>query len=194
MTRCKPDNQIVNKFFYVLLQVLFIFLFLTIFFFAYIHPAEKAVSKTQINIVVDDLSLDMNVRPLVPKGQEDIATILISDALDLEKKNVMKSTSEDDKRIEEQNDKIMKEAFMWVGISSSVLLMVSLCIYLSGYCLPFHIHIKEALIVVFFFALIELVFFLIIIRKYWSVDPSEIRQTLGDAIQDYIKKHHPQNN
>ena len=192
--RCKPDNPIVNKIFYVLLQVLFIFVFLTIFFFTYVHYTEKASFKTQMNIVVDDLSLDMNVKPLVPKGQEDIATILISGALDLAKKNAMKSTAEDDKRIKEQNNKIMKKAFLWAGISIGVLLVIALSLYLSGHCLQFHIHIKDALIVVFFVAMTELTFLLVVTREYWSVDPSAVRQTLGDAIQDYIKKHHPQNN
>lgn len=194
MMRCKPDNPIVNKIFYVLLQVLFIFVFLTIFFFTYVHSTEKASFKTQMNIVVDDLSLDMNVKPLVPKGQEDIATILISGALDLAKKNAMKSTAEDDKRIKEQNNKIMKKAFLWAGISIGVLLVIALSLYLSGHCLQFHIHIKDALIVVFFVAMTELTFLLVVTREYWSVDPSAVRQTLGDAIQDYIKKHHPQNN
>lgn len=194
MMRCKPDNPIVNKIFYVLLQVLFIFVFLTIFFFTYVHYTEKAAFKTQMNIVVDDLSLDINVKPLVPKGQEDIATILISGALDLAKKKAMKSTSEDDERIKEQNNKIMKKAFLWVGISSGVLLVFALSLYLSGHCLQFHMHIKEALIVVFFVAMTELTFLLVVTREYWSVDPSVVRQTLGDAMQDYIKKHHPQNN
>ena len=194
MMRCKPDNPIVNKIFYVLLQVLFIFVFLTIFFFTYVHSTEKASFKTQMNIVVDDLSLDMNVKPLVPKGQEDIATILISGAFDLAKKNAMKSTAEDDKRIKEQNNKIMKKAFLWAGISIGVLLVIALSLYLSGHCLQFHIHIKDALIVVFFVAMTELTFLLVVTREYWSVDPSAVRQTLGDAIQDYIKKHHPQNN
>jgi len=189
--RCKPDNPTVNKIFHVLLQILFIFIFLTIFSFTFVYSTEKAASKTQMNIVVDDLSLDMNVRPLVPKGREDIATILISGALDLAKKNAIKST---DEIIKEQNNKIIKKAFLWVGISSGVLLVIGLSLYLSGHCLPFHMHMKEALIVVFFVALTELAFLLIITREYWLVDPSEIRQTLGDAMQDYIKKHHPQNN
>lgn len=191
MMRCKPDNPTVNKIFHVLLQILFIFIFLTIFSFTFVYSTEKAASKTQMNIVVDDLSLDMNVRPLVPKGREDIATILISGALDLAKKNAIKST---DEIIKEQNNKIIKKAFLWVGISSGVLLVIGLSLYLSGHCLPFHMHMKEALIVVFFVALTELAFLLIITREYWLVDPSEIRQTLGDAMQDYIKKHHPQNN
>lgn len=194
MMHCKSEDPIVNKIFYILLQVLFIFIFLTVFFFTYVYSTEKAAFKNQINIVVDDLSLDMNVRPLVPKGQEDVATVLISGALDLAKKDAIKSTEKDDEQIKEQNNQIIKKAFTWVGISSGVLLVIAILLYLSGRCLPFHIHIKEALIVVFFVALTELSFLLLITREYWSVDPSEIRQTLGNTIQDYIKKYHPQNN
>lgn len=193
MVQCMPDNPIVNKSFYILLQVLFIFIFLTIFFFTYVHSTEKVAFKTQMNMVVDDLALDMNVRPLVPKGQEDIATILLFGSLDLARKNAEKSTASDDQKINEQNNQIMKKAFLWVGISTSVLLVIALGLYFTGHCLPFQIHIKEALIVVFFVAITELIFLIVITREYWSVDPSQIRQELGDAMQDYIKKHHPQN-
>lgn len=193
MVQCMSDNPIVNKSFYILLQVLFIFIFLTIFFFTYVHSIEKETFKTQMNIVVDDLALDMNIRPLVPKGQEDIATILLSESLDLARKNAEKSSASDDQKINDQNRHIRNKAFLWVGIATSVLLVIALGLYFTGHRVSFQIHIKEALIVVFFVAITELIFLTVITKKYWSVDPSQIRQKLGNDMQDYIKTHHPRN-
>ena len=193
MVQCMPDNPIVNKTFYILLQVLFIFIFLTIFFFTYVNSTEKATFKTQMNIVIDDLVLDMNIRPLVPKGREDIATILLYGYLELVRKNAEKSSDADDQKINDQNRHIRNKAFLLVGIATSVLLVIALGLYFTGHCLPFQIHIKEALIIVFFVAITELIFLTVITKEYWSVDPSQIRQKLGNAIQDYIKTHHPQN-
>lgn len=185
---CKKDNPIFNHIFYILLQVLFIFIFLTIFFFTYVHSIEKKAFKTQIDTIVDDLSLDINVRAFVPKEYKDIANVIISNALDIEKNNAMKSILEDDKRIKERNNKIMRKAFLWVGILSGAMLVIALSIYLLGYCLPFHMHIKDSLITVFFIMITEIAFLLIITKEYLSIDLIEIRQTIGDTIQDYIKK------
>jgi hypothetical protein len=59
------------------------FIFLTIFFFTYVGEVEKDAFKLQMNIVVDDLSDNINVRSFVPKGQEDTATIIMDGSLEV---------------------------------------------------------------------------------------------------------------
>lgn len=182
------ENKIINRIFYIFLQVLIIFIFLTIFFFTYVNDTEKDAFKTQINILVDDLALDMDIKPLVPKENKDIVTILLSGVLDFSKKNSRKSTEKEDANIKKQNNKIMKKAFIWLFVFIGIMVLIYGALRLSGQCIMFHSHIREALLIVVFIALTEFVFLNMITKQYWSIDISDVRQKLGNTIQDYITK------
>lgn len=191
MVKCSKENSIVNKIFGIFLQVILIFVFLTVFFFSYVGNAEKESFKLQMNLVVDDLVPDLNIRSSIPPGQEDLATVILDGSLDLAKKNSMKNSETDDQNIKDQNNKIKGKAYLWLGIAVGVMLIVTIILVLLGKCIPYHIHLKEALIVVFFVAMTEFIFLTIITKKYWSVDPSEVRNQLGNSIQKWIQIHHP---
>jgi hypothetical protein len=167
------------------------FIFLTIFFFTYVGDVEKDAFKLQMNIVVDDLSDDMNIRSFVPKGQEDTATIIMDGSLEVARRNAMRDAKKEDKKIDEQNSKIRNKAFLWLGISIGVLVIVIAFLALTGHCIPFHLHAKEALIVVFFVAITEIIFLNVITKKYWSVNPSQVRHQLGESMKKWIKQNHP---
>ena len=194
MTKCLEENSTVNKIFGIFLQVTLIFVFLTIFFFSYVGNSEKDSFKLQMNIVVDDLAPDMDVRDWInPKTQDqkDIATAILEGSLELARKNSEKDDVSEDQAIKVQNKKIMDKAYLWMGIALGVMALAVIILVLMGKCVPFHIHLKEAAIVVFFVAMTELIFLTIITKKYWSVDPSQVRNQLGDSIQKWIQIHHP---
>lgn len=187
MISCKQDSPFVKKTFFILLQVLLTFIFLTLFFFTYVNYIEKETFKTQMKLIVDDIVDDINIKPLILHGKEDSTSVIISSSLDFEEEYALKNSAEDDKRISDQNNKIKNKALLWVTIGSAVLLIFTVILVVAGYCIPFHIHLKDAIIVVFFVALTEFIFLVAITRNYWSVDPATVRQEIGNSIQKYIK-------
>jgi ascorbate-specific PTS system EIIC-type component UlaA len=63
---------------------------------------------------------------------------------------------------------------------------------LTGHCVPFQLHAKEVITVVFFVAITEIIFLNVITKKYWSVNPSQVRRQLGESMKRWIKQNHPQ--
>lgn len=192
MVDCLPDNPLIDKIFGIFLQVTLIFVFLTFFFFIYVDSTEKDSFKTQMNIVIDDLAPDLNVRSIVPKGQENDAIVLLDGTLELARLNSTNKSKESDQQINLQNSKIKKNTFIFVGISIGILILTMIILYFSGRCLPFHIHLKDALILILVVAMTELIFLSIITKNYWSVDPNSVRKELGGSIQKWIQINHPQ--
>jgi hypothetical protein len=189
MAKCLPDSPTIKRIFRIFLQVILTFVFLTIFFFTYVDAVEKDVFKLQMNTIVDDLYDDMNFRQFVSTGKEDMATILLDGSLDVSRINAMNDTKGEDKHINDQNRKIKNKAFLWVGISLVLLVIIISILVFYGYCIPFHIHTKEAIIVIFFVAITEIIFINIIAKKYLLLNPSEIRHKLGESVKFWIKQN-----
>lgn len=187
MINCKQDSPFVKKTFFILLQVLLIFIFLTTFFFTYVNYIEKETFKTQMNLIVDDITEDINIKPFIPPGKEDTASIIILGSLDFAEEYALKNSAEDDKKNSDKNDKIKNKAMLFLAILSAVLVIMVVIFFVAGYCIPFHTHLKEAMIIIFFVALTEFIFLIVITRNYWSIDPSTVRQEIGNSIQTYIK-------
>ena len=192
MRECIPKNPIINKIFKLFLQVVLIFIFLTVFFFTYVGNVEKESFTTQMNIVVDDIVPDINIHEFVPPGQEDTAVFILDGSMEVARNNALNDSKEEDKYINDQNIAIRNKAFILLGIVLGILLLVSLILYLTKHCIPFQIHIQDALIVVIFVAITEMLFLTIITKNYWSVDPGQVRSQIGKSIQKWIKENHPQ--
>jgi hypothetical protein len=178
MISCKQDSRFVKKTFFILLQILLTLIFLTIFFFTYVNYIEKEAFKTQINLIVDDITNDINIKSFIPPGKEKEASIIISGTLDF---------AEDDKKVSNQNNKIKNKAMLWVIIGCAVLLLFTVILVIAGYCIPFHIHLKDAIVVLFFMALTEFIFLVAVTKNYLFVNPATVRQEISDSIQKYIK-------
>ena len=192
MDKCSPNSPIINKIFGIFLQVMLIFVFLTVFFFTYVGIVEKDAFKLQMNIVVDDLLNDINLRQYVPRGQEDMTTLVLDGSLEMARRNAISDTKKEDKQISDQNTSIRNKAFRWLGISLTILVTIIIILSFSGYCIPFHLHTKEAVIIVFVVAITEIFFLNIITKNYWSVNSSDVINQLGEYMKGWIKKNHPQ--
>ena len=131
--------------------------------------------------------LSINVRQFVAPGQEDTATVIIDGSLEVARRNAMSETKKEDKKINDQNATIRNKALKWVAIDGGLLVVVLIILASTGHCVPL-----EALIVVFFVALTEILFLNLITKKYWSVNPSEVRHQIGESMKGWIKENHPQ--
>ena len=175
-------NFIVN----VLVQVLCIFIFLSIFFFTYAAKKEGEIVKNQVNFLIDDtLGIHLNSLP------ENIKNVL---------KNKINSINENTpenieagNKIDESNDKIKsKTAKILIGLSIAVMLFVAVSYYLSTRGIQFfkNLHLKkiakETIIIVSFVALTEFVFLTYIGSDYVSIDPHKIKAHLFENIKNSI--------
>lgn len=187
MNKCK-DNPTLNKMFFIFIQVMFTFAFLTIFFFTYVQKSEKKSFETQMNIIVDDLVPDIHLDSFLPLSpvKKDFLKKLINGSLDVSKENSIKKSEKDDKKILENNRKIQDKAYKWLFIAGLIVIGVTLAIFLAGQCLPLKVHTKNAITIVFFVALTEFVFLNIITSHYWSVDPGQVRTKIAETIQGYV--------
>ena len=55
--------------------------------------------------------------------------------------------------------------------------------------MPIVQQIKEALIVVFFVALTELLFLQIVAKNYISADPNKVKAVIASAIKEWLQKN-----
>jgi hypothetical protein len=184
------NSSITNKIFIVILQVILMFVFLTIFFFTYMGIVEKDSFKLQMNIIVDDLFDDIKVRDYVQPGQEDTAIFILYGLSEVARKNSLKNAKKEDVEINDRNTKIKNKAFICVGIAIGLLVVIISILVFSGHHVPFALHIKESIIVLLFVALTEIIFLNVITKNYWSVDPSQVRYQLGESVKKWIKKNH----
>lgn len=189
MTYCK-DSVSINKIYSVFLQVILTFCFLSIFFFTYVNTVERESFSNQVNLVIDDLFTDIDINSFLKSfgKNKDIAKDFILGSLYIQKTEYDKESIKENELIKISNNKILKKTIIILIIVFSVLLIITIILYFYKICIPIHIHLKNSLIAIFFIAIIELIFLLVITKYYQSVDPSYIRKELGKTINDYIKK------
>jgi hypothetical protein len=190
---CKNNEKVIDIF-SILFQVVFIFTFLTIFFFVYVVKVEKDDFQNQINLLVDDIldedvvkdNLNKIILPYDSPFNENFE-ILLYGVLDIVKE---KSIIENRKPIQDvlnKNNKTKKKAIKYLSITLLVLIALTFIMIIIGYCLPIKYQIIEALWVVFFVALTELTFLTFIAKKYISADPNKVKRILCSSITKWIE-------
>ena len=93
------------------------------------------------------------------------------------------------KSVIQSNNQVRTNAFKTLGIVAGTLVLVSIVMLAIGYCLPVRHQTTEALWVVFWVAVTELTFLMVVAKNYKSADPNKVKRTLGAAITKWIKDH-----
>ena len=176
----------IDGFFKIFIQVVLIFIFLTIFFFTYVNKIEKDSFKLQMDILVDDMFKDLDGTNIVPEANKQDVLNILNKTLDKQKTKVIEESKDSDDKINNSNKQITNNAFILVGVVCGVLSVTILITYLIGYCIPVHIHLRDAILSVFFVAMIELIFLSLVTKNYISIYPNSIKYKIGDSIQQYI--------
>jgi hypothetical protein len=190
MTQCK-NNPYVKNTFDIIFQVTLIAIFLTVFFFTYVSNVEKEEFKKQLDLIVDDLLSDQDIRSIIPQNlsqtQKDNLAIVISGSLEAAK---TKSTINQQNAINDvinNNSKVKSSTYKKIFYVLIIIIILCIIVLLLGYCLPVMYQIKEATIVVFFVALTELMFLEIIAKNYISANPNKIKAEVAQAIKEWLK-------
>ena len=181
-------DHLANNIFNILVQVIFIFIFLTIFFFTYVGQNEKESFKNQINLIIDDIANNVDISNIVSEKYKEPIFIVVNGSLDLAKKSYKKKSERIDNKIKIRNKKLIGDSLIWIFMAITFLIIISIIFYHTNLCIPFHMHLKDGLLGVFFIAITELLFLKMITDKYWSVDPIKIRQHIGDSIEKWNPK------
>ena len=190
MVKCK-NNPYVKNTFDIIFQVTLIAIFLTVFFFTYVSNVEKEEFKKQLDLIVDDLLSDQDIRNIIPQNlsqtQKDNLAIVISGSLEAAK---TKSTINQQNAINDvinNNSKVKSSTYKKIFYVLIIIIILCIIVLLLGYCLPVMYQIKEATIVVFFVALTELMFLEIIAKNYISANPNKIKAEVAQAIKEWLK-------
>ena len=190
------DSDLIRFIYAIIFQVVLIFMFLTIFFFAYVVRVEKEDYSRQIQIIVDDIYVKEDVGDLLNSGIDTINGTYPSITKDkirqiidtgIQQSKASSSASMKDKitETETKNKKVRITGIMGVVIGLALLIAVTLIGVVTNFCIPVYSQLKETLIIVFFVGLTEFTFLTLIASKYISADSYKVQRQFGDALVEY---------
>ena len=190
------QNKWITDGFALIFQVIFVFAFLTLFFFYYVATVEKEQFGTQLNLIVDNL-MEGEVKDalpgLIPKDADRLKVAAgITGVLDAVAFEASQSVAPDVKNVLDDNSHVRQSAIMTLGQIVSIFIALSIVVIFIGYCIPIKKQVIEAMWVVLFVGLTELVFLRVIAARYTSASPNEVRRNLGKSVETWVNKNYPQ--
>jgi hypothetical protein len=154
----------------VLIQVLCVFTFLTVFFFTYASKKEGEIVKSQVDFLTKDF-LGTNIQ-LLP---EDTKKVLLSKVNEIEADTSMNA------KINKSNQEIKDKTYKLLAVAASVISFITLLSYLLKNKVSFFKDInlmsifKETAIILFFVAITEFIFLEYFAARYISVQPNLVK-------------------
>lgn len=177
----------------IVIQVVMIFTFLTLFFFVYVVKVEKDEFSNQLNIIVDTImtkqagdppSYISNITGVISK--ENLETVVLG-TLEQSRRNQDIIDKAVDKLVSDQNEAVKNSSTKALLYVWGFLLLVILLLYIFGVCISLVQTIKETIVVVMFVALTEFIFLQAITSRYISASPNEVKRKIATSIQEWIK-------
>lgn len=194
MIICSKNNKYVKHTFDIIFQITLITIFLTVFFFSYVSNVEKNEFTSQINFTVNQIITDDEMRMLIPQNltekQKEDLSIVISGALEAAKRKSVISLQSSIDDVNKTNSIIKTNSYKLIGYIVTGVVVLCLIVLTLGYCLPNLINqFNQAVFVVFFIGLTELLFLNLITKKYISANPNKIKATIASAIKEWVKNN-----
>jgi hypothetical protein len=190
MSKICDQNLLFNNGFTIIFQVVFIFAFLTIFFFAYVVAVEKNEFEIQINLVIDNIFNRNAIKNIIPKGIDGLSSenedIIFSGFLDVLDDKINISSKKSVADVNKTNSSTRKKAFIILGVVFVLLIILIIILLMSGFCISIKYETKEALWIILFIGLTELAFLSFIAKSYISADPNSVKRSVATSIQEWI--------
>ena len=184
MTKCITNHYSITAV-NIILQVSFIFTFLTLFFFAYVQRVEKEEFESQLNLVVDSIMKDVQI-PAKYLTLNNVSGM--AGAIEAIKQHTLLSSS--DSAVIAKNKEIKLTALKILSIFIGVTILILVGLLLVQVCIPIGYHIQEAMMSILFIGLTEFAFLTFIASKYISADPIAIKTKIAEKVKDWIKQNH----
>jgi ABC-type transport system involved in cytochrome bd biosynthesis fused ATPase/permease subunit len=163
---------------YIVLGVILIATFISVFFFTYVSKVEGEVVKSQMTNIVDNLS-DGSQLLLTPDQQNQIGTLIQTNL-------TVPDMSAEDAEVKANNDALKKKSIKIFGVI--ILSGLAILLYL------WHTHklnmgeiFKYSIIILLLVALTEYLFVSQISRNYQIVDPNYVRYLIANNLRNYAK-------
>ncbi len=163
----------------IIVHILIIAVFITIFFFTYGSYIEKQIVKKQLEYIVNDLAGDIKViaPEIVPVLQKQLGSVGYPN---LEKED----------KIVEENNKKLKNKTIGTVIGLTVVTLVVIYYLIQHYELDAKDIMMTNLISCTAVAFTYFIFTTYIIANYRSADPNFVKKTFVQALVDYGKDTH----
>lgn len=158
----------------IIINVLFVASFLSIFFFTYAVKVEEEVVIDQVDYLVKDFTSSLKLLP------NEVLMPIRERVKSFEKPNM----DDLDKKVEESNEVIFKQAIMIVSITLGVGLIAA---YIASRKWNFSMFdlVKENLLVLLFVGLTEFTFLNVFGRNFISADPNSIKLALLNKLTSF---------
>ena len=183
------NNNLIYNGLTVLIQVIFVFSFLVLFYFLYVIDVEKKDFQEQIDLLVDNLVKDVKnqLSDIINLKQDKISEedfeLLLYGIIDTLEEKITMNTKNVIQNVNSNNESIKNNMFKI--LIYIIIACVGLLILFQ--CYPVYTILKESIITVFFIAIVEFIFLTFISGKYISADPNKIKNLLGNSIKTWIK-------
>jgi len=175
----------------VLCQVIFFFIFVTIFYFTYAKTVENKVLVNQLDFLIDQSitpEIEFICKNKIYKCDKLLAEI--AKYLDPNQSSVQKS----DDKITQSNNQIMSNAIHIVVISSVVVFLLIIALYFisktrnSGFFKRFNLFniLFESTVIIIFVAITEFVFLTYFGSRFITVDVNKVKVALLEKFRDYF--------
>ena len=160
----------------ILLHVGLMSLFLTIFFFTIAQYFEKKIVEDQISFVIDDF-VGNTLKPIDDATKKEIKN-KINDIF----KN--QDFSKEDDNVKEENQKIKKKAWGFVGVLLSI---IGIIVVMAGFIYQWDIYyvkylLSSSIFSLLFVAITETIFMFLIEQNYLSADPNKIKLNIINTL------------
>lgn len=156
---------------HVIISVVFISGFISIFFFTYATKVERNIVENQTKSLVN--SLTGNISYLVSDNteiKEIVNNLSIKDSKDA------------DERVKDKNKKILKEAVLVVGISSLCLILIVIILIIK-YKINWKKLLITNIIILIVIGIVEFSFLTFIAQNYKSFDPNYVKYQIIENLE-----------
>lgn len=175
-----------------LVQSCLVFLFLTVFFFTYVHLVEQDVFKKQVERIVTELMQDFELDAFVqdlPVDQIALFNITTFGFLEHTQIQIRKKFIEINQQIEAVNAKVVQEATSTVLLYTGVIVLM-----LAALAWFFDIKVTKALmiqavILLAVVAVTEYLFLNYVTKKYVNIESAFVKKLVAETMLEYINKN-----
>jgi len=182
----------VSKGVHIAVQVMFVFIFLTVFYFMYVVNIEKEEFVKQIDYLVDDIAdgagpvIDNTIKSIPGTRYAKIGTL--SGAIDAAEQSAVDSTVKSNAWIRKNNSAVIKTSTNLLIVTCSAIVIGVLLLTLLGHNTDILSSIKHGLLAVCFVAATEYGFLTLVTSQYTSADPYVVKREFGTKLHSWIQR------
>jgi len=168
----------------VMINVLLIFIFLSVFFFTYATSIEKNVIINQMKV------LSNNFMSFIELSGNNINTNIYNENIKLLSPDNIKSISANDGKVLSENKNIIKNVIIYVSIFFIIVVLIVIYLVKTERVTDIHEILIESFIILIFIACLEYTFLTFFGSKFISIDTNLIKLNIVEFLQKYTNGEH----